>query len=190
MGIYTVALMFSCICNLAILLLWGTPDAGLLLSNYLGYWFVGIAMIAIGVVASFLTNNLTVAFILGLAFNAPLVVADQAGSVMSSGLAKWVRPCSLAEQFTDFGRGIVSLSGIAYFLGIVAVCLYNAMVLIGRRHWASRRDGAKMGVHFIARTLGLAAAGSPPPPRGCGKRARGFLCDVPWSRPGPFRRRP
>ena len=157
-GIYTVALLFSCICNLAILLLWGTPDAGLLLSNYLGYWFVGIAMIAIGVVASFLTNNLTVAFILGLAFNAPLVVADQAGSVMSPGLAKWVRPCSLAEQFTDFGRGIVSLSGIAYFLGIVAVCLYIAMVLIGRRHWTSRRDGAKMGVHFIARTLGLAAA--------------------------------
>ena len=157
-GIYTVALLFSCICNLAILLLWGTPDAGLLLSNYLGYWFVGIAMIAIGVVASFLTNNLTVAFILGLAFNAPLVVADQAGSVMSPGLAKWVRPCSLAEQFTDFGRGIVSLSGITYFLGIVAVCLYIAMVLIGRRHWTSRRDGAKMGVHFIARTLGLAAA--------------------------------
>jgi len=156
-GIYTVALLFSCICNLAILLLWGTPDAGLLLSNYLGYWFVGIAMIAIGVVASFLTNNLTVAFILGLAFNAPLVVADQAGAVMSPGLAKWVRPCSLAEQFTDFGRGIVSLSGIAYFLGIVAVCLYIAMVLIGRRHWTSRRDGAKMGVHFIARTLGLVA---------------------------------
>lgn len=156
-GIYTVALLFSCICNLAILLLWGTPDAGLLLSNYLGYWFVGIAMIAIGVVASFLTNNLTVAFILGLAFNAPLVVADQAGAVMSPELAKWVRPCSLAEQFTDFGRGIVSLSGIAYFLGIVAVCLYIAMVLIGRRHWTSRRDGAKMGVHFIARTLGLVA---------------------------------
>ena len=157
-GIYTVALIFSCICNLAILLLWGTPDAGLFISNYLGYWFVGIAMIAIGVVASFLTNNLTVAFILGLAFNAPLVVADQAGSVMSTGLAKWVRPCSLAEQFTDFGRGIVSLSGIAYFLGIVAVCLYIAMVLIGRRHWASRRDGARLGVHFMARTLGLAAA--------------------------------
>jgi len=157
-GIFTVALLFSCVCNLAILLLWGTPDAGLFLSNYLGYWFVGIAMIAIGVVASFLTNNLTVAFILGLAFNAPLVVADQAGSVMSPGLAKWVRPCSLAEQFTDFGRGIVSLSGVAYFLGIVAVCLYVAMVLIGRRHWTSRQDGARMGVHFAARTLGLAAA--------------------------------
>jgi len=157
-GIYTVALMFSCICNLVILLRWGTPDAGLFLSNYLGYWFVGVAMIAIGVVASFLTSNLTVAFILGLALNAPLVVADQAGAVMAPRLAERVRSWSLAEQFIDFGRGIVSLSGIAYFIGIVAVCLYIAMVLIGRRHWTSRRDGARMGVHFIVRTLGLAAA--------------------------------
>ena len=157
-GIYTVALMFSCVCNLVILLRWGTPDGGLFLSNYLGYWFVGVAMIAIGVVASFLTNNLTVAFILGLAFNAPLVVADQAGAVMTPRLAERVRSWSLAEQFSDFGRGIVSLSGVAYFLGIVAICLYIAMVLIGRRHWTSRRDGARMGVHFAARTLGLALA--------------------------------
>jgi len=157
-GIYTVALMFSCACNLVILLRWGTPDGGLFLSNYLGYWLVGVAMIAIGVVASFLTNNLTVAFILGLAFNAPLVVADQAGAVMAPRLAERVRSWSLAEQFTDFGRGIVSLSGIAYFLGIAAICLYIAMVLIGRRHWTSRRDGARMGVHYIVRTLGLVAA--------------------------------
>ena len=64
----------------------------------------------------------------------------------------------LAEQFSDFGRGVVSLSAVAYFLGIVAVCLYVAMVLIGRRHWTGRRDGARMGVHYAARSFGLAAA--------------------------------
>ena len=157
-GIYTVALLFSCICNLIILLRWGTPDGGLFLANYLGYWFTGLAMLAIGMVASFLTSNLTVAFILGLLFNAPLVVADQAGAVMGPRLAERVRGWSLAEHFSDFGRGIVSLSSIAYFLGVVAVCLYVAMVLIGRRHWTSRRDGGQIGLHYVARTLGLVAA--------------------------------
>jgi len=157
-GIYTVALMFSCICNLIILLRWGTPDGGLFLSNYLGYWFVGLSMLSIGMVASFLTSNLTVGFILGLAFNAPLAVADQASAVMGPQLASQVRGWSLAEQFSDFGRGVVSLSSIAFFLGIVAVCLYMAMVLIGRRHWTGRRDGAQMGLHYVARSLGLVAA--------------------------------
>ena len=157
-GIYTVALLFSCICNLIILLRWGTPDAGLLLANYLGYWFVGLSMLAIGMVASFLTSNLTVGFILGLLFNAPLAMADQASSVMGPGLAERVRACSIAEHFSDFGRGVVSLSSVAYFLGIVAVCLYLAMVLIGRRHWSGRRDGSRMGAHYAARAAGLVAA--------------------------------
>ena len=157
-GIYTVSLIFSYLCNLVVLQIWGSPDPGLFLTNYLGYWFVGLAMLAIGMVASFLTSNLTVSFILGLALNASLVVADQASSVMGPKLASVVRSWSLAENFIDFGRGIVSLSAIGYFLGIVTVCLYISMVLIGRRHWTGRRDGARMGTHFVVRTAGLAVA--------------------------------
>ena len=157
-GIFTVALLFSCICNVIVLSLWGAPDVGLFFANYLGYWFTGLAMLAIGMVASFLTSNLTVGFILGLLFNAPLAVADQASSVMGPKAAARVRVWSLAEHFADFGRGIVSLSAIAFFLGIVAVCLYLAMVLIGRRHWAGRRDGGQAGLHYLVRTLSLAAA--------------------------------
>jgi len=157
-GIYTVALLFSCVCNLIILLRWGTPDGGLFLANYLGYWFVGLAMLAIGMVASFLTSNLTVAFILGLALNAPLVMADQAGSVMGPKPAERIRGWGLAEHFSDFGRGVVGMSSIAYFLGVVAVCLYVAMVLIGRRHWTGRRDGPQIGLHYLARSAGLVLA--------------------------------
>jgi ABC-2 type transport system permease protein len=157
-GIFTVALMFSMVCNLIILLRWGTPDAGLFFTNYLGYWFVGLAMLSIGMVASFLTSNLTVGFVLGLMLNAPLVVADQAGTVMSPAWAAKVRSWSMAEQVTDFGRGILSLSSVAYFLSIVFVCLYVAMVLIGRRHWTGRKDGAQMGGHFAVRTVALIAA--------------------------------
>ena len=157
-GIFTVALMFSCVCNLVILLRWGTPDAGLFLTNYLGYWFTGVAMLAVGMVASFLTGNLTVGFILGVLFNAPLALADRAGLVMGPRLAEPVRRWSLAEQFSDFGRGVVSLPAVAYFLGIVAVCLYLAMVLIGRRHWGGRRDDGLPAVHYLARLAGLVAA--------------------------------
>ena len=157
-GIYTVSLIFSYLCNLVILQIWGNPAPGLFLTNYLGYWFVGLAMLAIGMVASFLTSNLTVSFILGLILNAPLVVADQASSVMGPKFAAVVRSWSLAENFIDFGRGIVSLSAVGYFLGIVTVCLYISMVLIGRRHWTGRRDGARMGTHFVARTVGIAIA--------------------------------
>ena len=74
-AIFTVALMFSAF-SIFLVFKWGLgdPDFGLFVSTYIGYWFIGIAMIAIGMVASFLTDNLTVGFILGMLFNMPLAL--------------------------------------------------------------------------------------------------------------------
>ena len=66
----------------------GAADAGrartcgLFLATYVGYWLVGLAMLAIGMVASFLTSNLTVAFVLGALLNVPLVLAVWADSIL------------------------------------------------------------------------------------------------------------
>ncbi len=110
-------------------------------------------MLAIGMVASFLTGNLTMAFILGALFNAPLVFAGSADVIFPPDMARAVKSWSIGEQFRDFGRGVVSLSGVAYFLSIVVVMLYLSMVLIGRRHWLGGRDGKSLGGHYArART--------------------------------------
>src|SRR3954447_10197069 len=50
-AIFTVSLLFSLICNLAVLGRLGQPDVGLFLGTYFGYWFVGLAMLAMGMVA-------------------------------------------------------------------------------------------------------------------------------------------
>jgi ABC-2 type transport system permease protein len=61
------------------------------------------------------------------------------------------------EQFRDFERGVVSLSGITYFVIIAIVMLYICMVLIGRRHWSGREEEKSMWLHYTARALGLVA---------------------------------
>src|SRR4051812_9161739 len=81
-AIFTVALIFSALCNYSVLGYLGAPDMGLFFATYVGYWFVGLAMLAIGMVASFLTGNLTVGFVLGVLFNAPLVFAGAADTIM------------------------------------------------------------------------------------------------------------
>ena len=134
----------------------GHPDIRLLLVNYLGYWLVGLAMVATGMVASFLTSNLTVAFILGVVFNVPLVAADWADAF--TGSPAWsltVKHWGLAEQFRDFGRGVISLGSIIYFLMLVVVMLYLCLVLIGRRHWMGGRDGHSLFGHYLCRALSL-----------------------------------
>ncbi len=157
-AIYTVALGFS-VFNVVVLQVLGDPDVGLLLGTYMGYWLVGLAMLAVGMVASFLTSNLTVGFILGVVFNSPLVFASSAevlSGLLGSDRARALTQWSLAEQFRDFGRGVVSVSGVLYFIGVVIVMLYLSMVLISRRHWQRGREGQSLVGHFLARGAALA----------------------------------
>jgi ABC-2 type transport system permease protein len=157
-AIYTVSLVFSLICNYAVLRWLGDPDVGLLLATYVGYWLVGLAMLAVGMVASFLTANLTIGFILGLIFNLPLVFAVEAdvifstfGPVVVLAIKRW----SVGQEFYDFGRGVLSLSGLSYFVMVAAVMLYVGMVLIGRRHWFAGQQRQAMVAHYVVRVLAL-----------------------------------
>ncbi len=158
-SIYTVALLFSMF-SIFLVFSWGlgSPDGGLFLGSYMGYWFVGIAMLSIGMVASFLTSNLTVSFVLGMLFNAPLALFGAADLIVKNqAVAQTFRQWSAVEQFADFERGVVSLSSVSYFLSIVAVMLYVSMVLISKRHWAGGDDGETKGGHYFVRTLSLLA---------------------------------
>ena len=151
-AIFTVSLLFS-LSNVAVLDALGDPDLGLLASTYLGYWMVGLTMLAIGMTASFLTSNLTVGFVLGVAFNIPLVLAANSDIIVTSqALTQAFKDWSVAAKFQDFARGVVSASSVVYFLAIVAAFTYLNMVLIGRRHWAaSSRRGA--GLHYLVRVV-------------------------------------
>lgn len=156
-AIFTVSLLFSAF-SIFLVFKWGLgdPDFGLFVSTYIGYWFIGLAMIAIGMVASFLTDNLTVGFILGTLFNMPLALFGVADwFVTNPAYAQTVRRWSALEQFRDFERGVISLGGITYFVAIAAVMIYLSMVLIGRRHWQAREEGTSLGWHYLARTLAL-----------------------------------
>ncbi len=158
-AIFTVSLLFSAF-SIFLVFKWGLgdPDGGLFISTYIGYWFIGLAMIAIGMVASFLTQNLTVGFILGTLFNMPLAMFGVADWFIKNPImAQTVRQWSALERFKDFERGVISLGGATYFIMLAAVMIYICMVLIGRRHWSSQEEGNSQIGHYFIRALALLA---------------------------------
>ena len=159
-AIFTASLLFSQLSTFGTLaiLTEGGLDIGLIFSSYIGYWFVGLAMLAIGMVASFLTGNLTVGFILGALFNAPLAFASLADSFSPSReIASLISGAGISRPFDDFGRGVISSSSIVYFVFVAAIALYTCMVLIGRRHWTGGKDGNTMLWQYIIRIGALIA---------------------------------
>lgn len=157
-SIYTVSLVFSQISTFLVLLFLskGQVDTGLFFANYFGYWFIGLAMLSIGMIASFLTHNLTVGFILGALFNAPLVFASMADVIVRQrGYARLVENFSIQHQFDNFGRGVISIAPIAFFTLVLSLGLYFCMVLIGRRHWSGGKDGNVKFLHYLGRIIAL-----------------------------------
>ncbi|MCY2974310.1 MAG: Gldg family protein [Planctomycetota bacterium] len=159
-AIFTTSLLFSQVSTFLVLafLTMGEVDTGLFFTNYLGFWFIGIAMIALGMVASFLTNNLTVGFILGALFNAPLAFASKADVIAPSReTARLIKSFSLTEQFDSFGRGVLSLASMSFFTLVAVFGVYLCMVLVGRRHWSGGKEGNQMFLHYLTRVVSLGA---------------------------------
>lgn len=158
-SIYSISLVFSMLCNLLILKYLGNPDIGLFFCTYIGYWLVGVAMISIGMVASFLTGNLTVAYVFGAIFLAPLIALQWIDALaLPEAATRLLKSFSVASQFELFGRGTVNFSSILYFAMITSTMLYLSMVLIGRRHWTANQKfvGA---FHYAVRAASLLVIG-------------------------------
>ncbi len=77
LGMFTASLAFS-LAHWGVLAYLGDPDSGLMLATYLGYWLVGALFCGVGIVASILSQNATVGFILGALGCAGLVLTGTA----------------------------------------------------------------------------------------------------------------
>lgn len=153
LAVYTVALIFS-MAHVFVLAFLGNPDWGLIATTYFGYWLAGAALLSAGMLASMLTANMTVAFILGIVICAVPVFIGQFGSMI--GLGDLLERFSLQEQFRDFGMGVVPLTALLYFAGFTGLMLYLNHTLMTRRHWQTHSE-TSMGMQYIVRAISVAA---------------------------------
>lgn len=154
-AVYTVALGFS-LTNVVILNFIGAPDPGLIFTTYLGYWLAGCALLAAGMVASQLTSNSTVAFVLGSAVCAIPVYASRLGFLLKYILPESaIEGLSLGSQFKPFGMGLVPTQGLFYFVAVAGLMLYLNYVLIGYRQWSGGVKGVDMSSQYLIRAISL-----------------------------------
>jgi ABC-2 type transport system permease protein len=156
LGIYTVALLFS-LSHVVVLAWLGNPDPGLILSTYLGYWLLGAALLPLGLLASQLSENLTIAFIVGALFCSVPVFLQHAEAILSGDARRLAEQLSAAAQFRDLSAGIVTAPALVYFLGLMLAVLYLNIALVGRRRWPSSKGAVRLGPHYAIRTLALLA---------------------------------
>ncbi|RME01405.1 MAG: ABC transporter, partial [Calditrichaeota bacterium] len=157
LGIYSASLVLS-LSHVLVLFWLGSPDLGLMFSNYLGYWLLGAAFISVGMLASLLTANITIGFVLGAVFCSFFVFIKPVAAIFGKGVENLLAPIGIYEHFQDLTQGVFTLGGLSYFVSIAAVMLYLNVILLGRRHWPAAADGLPMWLHYAVRSVSLVVA--------------------------------
>lgn len=114
-----------------------TLDWGSIVTGYLGLLLAGGAMVAIGLLASSITQNQIVAAVLAFAL---LLTLWYAGTVLSLGLqaplGSFLSYVSGYSRFVSFANGSLSLKDVIYFLSLLIGALVVCVQVLNSRRWA------------------------------------------------------
>ena len=135
LGILTAMLVLTFYYPL-LLVLFGDPDMGPIVTGYLGLFLLGSASLAVGVFASSLTSNQLVAAMVTGGILFALWFISLAAGFLPKALGEVAGYFSLANYFPDFMRGMIDTRGIIYYLSITALFLFLAIRSLENSRWS------------------------------------------------------
>jgi len=133
---FYVLMIAGTVVYLVLMEVFGNPDWRAALAAYLGLLLVGLSFTAFGILASSLTHNQIVAWILGavplllLAWFAFFVVGRVEGFWREA-----FQQINVMGRFSEFARGQVGLGAVIFFLTTAALFLFLAVKVLESRRW-------------------------------------------------------
>ena len=113
----------------------GPLDRGPAIGGYLGLVLMGGAYVSIGVMASALTRNSIVSFIVAFAISFALYLLGRLTQFLPQSLQKLVAFLSIDGHFENIGRGVVDSRDVIYYLSVMTVTLLIATLSLESRRW-------------------------------------------------------
>lgn len=120
-----------------ILLAFGNPDVGPMVSTYIGTLLWGAALLGVGVLASAASDNQINAFIIAFGIILVLYLTLIPAQLFSVGatLSAILNEISLQPHLYNFLDGLITAKDVLYFLVVTAISLFAAARVLESRRW-------------------------------------------------------
>ena len=135
LGILTVMLALTFYYPI-LLMLFGDPDMGAIVTGYLGLFLLGGTSLAIGLFASSLTSNQIVAAVTAGGILFALWFVGMASTFLPEALGEVLSYFSLSFYFPDFMSGVIDTRGVVYYLSITVLFLFLAVRSLENSRWS------------------------------------------------------
>jgi ABC-2 type transport system permease protein len=113
----------------------GDIDNGPVIGGYLGLLLMAGVYVAIGLLASSLTENQIVAFIIGLLMIFAFYMMDKILIFVPDFMTSVVEYLGIDFHFANIARGVIDSRDVVYFGSVLGFTLYLSVVSLGRRKW-------------------------------------------------------
>jgi ABC-2 type transport system permease protein len=111
----------------------GSPGIGPTIGGYFGAVLLGGAFSAIGILASSITKNQIIAFIIGMIICFFLTFIDKFQFFLPTVMADFVDYLSADYHFKNFAKGVIDSRDIIYFLSVMAIGVLGTVQILEER---------------------------------------------------------
>ena len=143
MGKFLAAFILYALCNAIFVLyalfiaLFTSPDWVIVFTTLLGMLLMGAALIAIDLLLSALTESQAVAAIFAIGVGLVIYMIDSLASMIEIDFIKNILySLSFNTNFSYFTNGIITLSGVIFFLSVTAIFLFLCVRVFEKRRWS------------------------------------------------------
>ncbi|MEK7474463.1 MAG: ABC transporter permease [Candidatus Coatesbacteria bacterium] len=132
----TFAILLALTVDFPILLLsFGRPDWGPLLTGYLGLFLMGLAFLAAGMFASSLTDNQVVAVVIGFGIALLLFIISWFSPQVGGPVGDFLEGMSISGRFENFARGVLDTGDVIFCLSLTGIFTFLTVRSLDWRRW-------------------------------------------------------
>jgi ABC-2 type transport system permease protein len=113
----------------------GDIDNGPVIGGYIGLLLMAGVYVAIGLLASSVTENQIVAFIVGLLLMFAFYMMDKVLIFVPDFMTSVVEYLGIDFHFANIARGVIDSRDVVYFGSVLGFTLYLSVVSLERRKW-------------------------------------------------------
>ena len=96
----------------------------------------GLLIVAIAIIIYTMIKNVLISVVIGAVGEIALVIVYVVkSSIFQGGIQKVLNVFNLSGHYDNFTNGVFDVTGIVYFISVVAICLFLTMQSIQKRRW-------------------------------------------------------
>ena len=134
--VFFLAVLAPTLLYVVLLAGFGEPDYGPIASGYIGLALLGAVYVAVGLLASSLTQNQVIAAVTGFVILLVLaMVAPWLGAMAPPPWRGIVQQAAIRTHYIDFTQGVVDVVHVIYFVVLTVYALFLTVKVLESRRW-------------------------------------------------------